>query len=52
MSFRKLTKKDVETAYGNAAKAKQSALKLMQQARQLKDGADKMKAQFKKQGGR
>ncbi len=48
MAKRKITKNDVENAYDIASKAKQNALFSLQRARQLKDGADKMKAEYKR----
>ena len=48
MSRRKITKNDVDNAYEIAAKAKQNAVFSLQRARQLKDGADKMKAEYKR----
>lgn len=48
MGKRKITKYDVDNAYEIASKAKQNALFSLQRARQLKDGADKLKAEFKR----
>lgn len=48
MPKRKITKTDVENAYEMADKAKQSALFSLARARQLKDGADKINAEYKR----
>lgn len=48
MVKRKITKNDVDTAYEMAAKAKESALFSLRRAKQLKDGADKIKAEYKR----
>ena len=47
MGRRKLTQADVDQAYEVAAEAKKSALFSMRRAKQLKDGSDKMKKDFK-----
>ena len=47
MSKRKITKSDVENAYEVADKAKQAALFSLRRARQLKDGADKINAEYR-----
>ncbi len=43
---RKITKADVDMAYETAKQAKQNALFSLKRARQLKDGADKMKKDY------
>lgn len=48
MARRKITKSDVDTAYEMAAKAKESALFSLRRAKQLKDGADKINAEYKR----
>lgn len=48
MGKRKITKNDVDNAYEIAAKAKQKAVFSLLRARQLKDGADKIKAELKR----
>lgn len=47
MARRKITQADVDQAYNIAAEAKKSALFSMRRARQLRDGADKLKKDFK-----
>ena len=47
MPRRKITQADVDQAYNIAAEAKKSALFSMRRARQLRDGADKLKKEFK-----
>ena len=46
MGRRKITQMDVNQAYEVAAQAKKNALFSMRRARQLKDGADKLKKDF------
>ena len=48
MGRRKITQADVDQAYNIAAEAKKNALFSMRRARQLRDGADKLKKDFKK----
>ncbi|MBQ3506474.1 MAG: hypothetical protein IJA89_06870 [Clostridia bacterium] len=47
MGRRKLTQADVDQAYEVAAEAKKNALFSMRRAKQLRDGADKMKKDYK-----
>ena len=47
MSKRKITQADVDQAYAMAADARKSALFSMRRARQLRDGADKLKKDFR-----
>ena len=47
MPRRKITQADVDYAYELAAEAKKSALFSMRRAKQLRDGADKLKKDFK-----
>ncbi len=47
MGRRKITQADVDQAYAMASEAKKSALFSMRRAKQLKDGADKLKKDFK-----
>ena len=47
MARRKISQADVDYAYSVAAEAKKSALFSMRRARQLRDGADKLKKDFK-----
>lgn len=49
MAFRKVSKQDVENAYAIAEKAKENAQYSAQRAKQLKDGADKMNYEYKRQ---
>ena len=46
MSKRKITKTDVDQAYETAQQARTNALFSLRRARQLKDGADKMKKEY------
>lgn len=46
MSKRKITKEDVNTAYRLAAEAKSRANFSLFRARQMKDGADKIKKDY------
>lgn len=48
MSIRKITKADVDSAYKIAAEAARNAKFSTQRARQLKTGADKIKADYKR----
>ena len=48
MPNRNITKTDVENAYKVADQAKQAALFSLRRARQLKDGADKINAEYKR----
>lgn len=48
MPKRNITKTDVENAYKVADQAKQAALFSLRRARQLKDGADKINAEYKR----
>lgn len=48
MSIRKITKADVDSAYKIAAEAARNAKFSTQRARQLKSGADKIKADYKR----
>ena len=47
MARRKLTKADVDSAYKIAAEATRNAKFSMQRAKLLKNGADKLKADYK-----
>lgn len=47
--MRKLTEQDVREAYANAQKAKESAQFSARRARQLRDGADRMREALKRQ---
>ncbi len=49
MAFRKVSKQDVQNAYAMAEKAKENAQYSAQRAKQLKDGADKMNYEYKRQ---
>ena len=46
MPRRKITQADVDQAYNIAAEAKKNALFSLRRARQLRDGADKMKKEL------
>ena len=46
MPRRKISQTDVDQAYALASEAKKSALFSMRRAKQLKDGADKLKKDF------
>ena len=47
MAKRKISKQDVDQAYDIAKEAKKSALFSLRRARQLKDGADKLRKEYK-----
>lgn len=47
--MRKITEQEVREAYANAQKAKESASFSARRARQLRDGADRMREALKRQ---
>jgi hypothetical protein len=48
MARRKITQSDIKSAYELADQARRAANYSMMRARQLKDGADKLNADYKK----